>query len=84
MDESKRGFDLFDPEYHQWMTYIEPREWYLLTTISQLRIRKKHFIIEPPFKKLIFPKTNLSFIEKLEKARVPQTIIERETTFFHL
>ncbi|EOH96891.1 hypothetical protein UAY_02623 [Enterococcus moraviensis ATCC BAA-383] len=81
LDESKRGFDLFDPEYHQWMTYIEPREWYLLTTISQLRIKKKHFIIEPPFKKLIFPKTNLSFIEKLEKARVPQTIIERETTF---
>ncbi|MBO0472975.1 hypothetical protein IGL98_000810 [Enterococcus sp. DIV0840] len=81
LDETKRGFDLFDPEDHQWMTYIEPREWYLLTTISQLRIKKKHFIIEPPFKQLTFPKTSVSFVKKLEKSKVPQHFIERESTF---
>ncbi len=81
LDETKRGFDLFDPEDHQWMTYTEPREWYLLTTISQLRIQKKHFIIEPPFKQLVFPKTSKSFIKKLENLNVPQHFIERETTF---
>ncbi|MGX7203004.1 helix-turn-helix domain-containing protein [Enterococcus plantarum] len=81
LDETKRGFDLFDPEDHQWMTYIEPREWYLLTTISQLRIKKKHFIIEPPFKQLTFPKTNMSFVKELEKAKVPQHFIEWEATF---
>ncbi|EOL49375.1 helix-turn-helix domain-containing protein [Enterococcus caccae] len=81
LDETKRGVDLFDPEDHQWMTYTEPREWYLLTTISQLRIQKKHFIIEPPFKQLIFPRTSKSFVKKLEKLKVPQHFIERETTF---
>lgn len=81
LDETKRGFDLFDAEDHQWMTYTEPREWYLLTTISHLRIQKKHFIIEPPFKQLAFPKTSMSFIKKLEKANVPQHFIERESIF---
>ncbi|ALS01650.1 hypothetical protein ATZ33_09790 [Enterococcus silesiacus] len=81
LDESKRGFDLFDPEDHQWMTYTEPREWYLLTTISRLRIKKKHYIFEPPFKQLTFPKTNMSFIKELEQSRLPQQFIEREVTF---
>lgn len=81
LDETKRGFELFDAEDRQWMTYAEPREWYLLTTISQLRIKKKHFIKEPPFKQLTFPKTNSSFIRNLEKAKVPQHFIEREATF---
>ncbi|WP_086315645.1 hypothetical protein A5821_003148 [Enterococcus sp. 7F3_DIV0205] len=81
LDETKRGFDLFDPEDRQWMTYTEPREWYLLTTISQLRIKKKHFIIEPPFKQLAFPKVNMSFIKKLEQVNLPQHFIERESTF---
>lgn len=81
LDETKRGIDLFDPEDHQWMTYTEPREWYLLTTISLLRIKKKHYIIEPPFEQLTFPKTSVSFTKKLERARVPQHFIERESTF---
>ncbi|MBO0439953.1 helix-turn-helix domain-containing protein [Candidatus Enterococcus ikei] len=81
LGEVKRGIDLFDQEDHQWMTYAEPREWYLLTTISKLRIKKKHFIIEPPFKQLVFPKTNTSFIKELEKFRLPQHYIDREATF---
>ncbi|MBM7689329.1 hypothetical protein BCR24_11225 [Enterococcus ureilyticus] len=81
LDETKRGVELFDSHDHQWMTYAEPREWYLLTTISQLRIKKKHFIIEPPFKQLTFPKVNMSFIKKLEQSKIPQQFIEREATF---
>ncbi|EOI00162.1 hypothetical protein UAW_00176 [Enterococcus haemoperoxidus ATCC BAA-382] len=81
LDETKRGFDLFDEADHQWMTYTEPREWYLLTTISQLRIQKKHVIIEPPFKQLAFPTVNISFIKKLKKLNLPQEFIERESTF---
>lgn len=81
LGESKRGFDLFDPEDHQWMTYTEPREWYLLTTISRLRIKKKHYIIEPPFKQLTFPKISMSFVKELEQSRLPQPFIEREVTF---
>ncbi|MEI5993381.1 helix-turn-helix domain-containing protein [Candidatus Enterococcus mansonii] len=81
LDETKRGFDLFDQEDRQWMTYTEPREWYLLKTISHLRIRKKHFMIEPPFKQLIFPKTNSSFVEQLKQLRLPKPIVERESTF---
>ncbi|MGX7245614.1 helix-turn-helix domain-containing protein, partial [Enterococcus quebecensis] len=81
LDESKRGIDLFDQEDHQWMTYAEPREWYLLTTISKLRIKKKHFIMEPPFKNLIFPKTNAAFIRELEYSKQSQEYIDRESTF---
>lgn len=81
LGENKRGYDLFDEEYHPWMTYIEPREWYLLKTISRLRIKKKHYIIEPPFKNLVFPQVNNSFVKELEHARLPQQYIDRESDF---
>ncbi|MBO0471112.1 helix-turn-helix domain-containing protein [Enterococcus sp. DIV0242_7C1] len=81
LEEPKRGMDLFDSEDHQWMTYTEPREWYLLKTISKLRIKKKHYIIEPPFKELIFPEVNASFVRELQQMNVPSHYIEREKTF---
>lgn len=81
LGETKRGVDLFDSEYHPWMTYIEPREWYLLKTISRLRIKKKHYIIEPPFEQLVFPKVNDSFIKELEQSKLTQCYIDREAEF---
>jgi hypothetical protein len=81
LGESKRGMDLFAPEDQQWMTYTEPREWYLLKTISKLRIKKKHYIIEPPFQGLVFPEVNSSFVNELKQLNTPAHYIEREKTF---
>ena len=81
LGEERRGPELFDDEDKQWMTYVEPRQWFLLTSISRLRLEKDHTLGETPFNQLVYPETNLSYFVELERLGLSETQVSRESDF---
>lgn len=81
LNEKRRGLELFDSEDRQWMKYVEPRQWFLLTSISRLRIKKGCYLGATPFDHLIYPETNFSFLEELRMIGVTEKHRLRERDF---
>ncbi|MBP1046367.1 helix-turn-helix domain-containing protein [Enterococcus sp. BWM-S5] len=81
LGENKRGPELFDFNDKQWMKYVEPRQWFLLTSINRLRLEKAHFLAETPFDQLVYPETNLSFFDELKQLGISKQFRSRESDF---
>ncbi|MCB5951555.1 helix-turn-helix domain-containing protein [Enterococcus sp. BWT-B8] len=81
LNEERRGLELFDSEDKQWMTYVEPRQWFLLISINRLRIEKGFYLGVTPFDQLIYPETNFSFLEELRVRGVTEKHRLRERDF---
>ncbi|MGC6769621.1 helix-turn-helix domain-containing protein [Enterococcus sp. LJL128] len=81
LDEKKRGPELFDFSDKQLMKYVEPRQWFLLTSINRLRLEKAHYLDETPFDQLVYPETNLSYFDELKQLGVSAEFRSRECDF---